>query len=347
MSKLLTPVTDLIAPRKTQIQRVRPTNRRPFGNTPPTPAGDNISPPSKSSAILRAHREFASPGVGLEIGCEGGRWCRLLTSLGWQMTGTDINPETLGRCQERNPSVRCILVDPSDESFPAAAESVDLLLCMECPVVEAPWFADEARRVLKPGGVLVGNLLNRSSWRGLAANLKSDLLRRPRYYSTDYSSLRTSLQQQGFAFLDEHGYGWPPFGRMSNSTWIPLAARGERRLGLHRRLTAAPGSPSSQHSTPPQAFNRNAVRLAATRRLPVGDRSGGGTHQPAFPRRSPAHFPTNKNTPATIASTCMIMGKPLKPKIQQRNRPRQNQPHPQQQHPDTARQFHRIRSSAS
>jgi SAM-dependent methyltransferase len=194
----------------------------------------------EQDAILRGHREFAAPAIGLEIGCEGGRWCRLLSSLGWQMTGTDVNPETLRLCQLRSPEVRCILVDATDEHFPAADQSIDLLLVMECPVIESPWFAAEARRVLQPGGVLVGNLLNRSSWRGLAANFKSDLLHRPRYYAASYSNLHASLVENGFQFLFERGYGWAPFGRMSNSTWIPAAASCEHHLHLNRLITFSP-----------------------------------------------------------------------------------------------------------
>jgi hypothetical protein len=94
--------------------------------------------------------------------------------------------------------------------------------------------------VLKPGGLLVGNLLNRSSWRGLAANLKSVLRGQPRYYNQRYARLRESLQKHGFLLVHERGYGWAPFGRFSNSCWIPAAGKWECLLGLHRLRRISP-----------------------------------------------------------------------------------------------------------
>jgi len=191
-------------------------------------------------ALLIAHRHFKSPGTGLEVGCEGGRWCKLLVGLGWKMTGTDINPDTLKLCEQRNPTVRCILVNESDETLPVESRSVDLLLAMEVPVVEASWFIAEAQRVLKADGMLVTSVLNRHSWRGVAANLKSAWLGDRRYYNTTYTSRRRALQNGGFSLTHQCGHGWPPFGRMSNSPWIPTAVKWERRLGLHRLLAISP-----------------------------------------------------------------------------------------------------------
>src|SRR5262245_19691862 len=83
--------------------------------------------------LLAANDSFPRPGIGLEIGCEGGRWCRMLTDFGWQMTATDIDPQALALCQQRNPTVRCVLAHIDDCGLPAATASVDLLLCLEVP----------------------------------------------------------------------------------------------------------------------------------------------------------------------------------------------------------------------
>ena len=83
----------------------------------------------------------------------------MLSDLDWQMTATNVDPRVLAVCKERNPSASCILVDPTDESFPVDDASVDLLLCFEVPpVVNQAWFFAEAARVLEPGGKLVGTL---------------------------------------------------------------------------------------------------------------------------------------------------------------------------------------------
>ena len=49
-------------------------------------------------AILRGHHLAGTPRTALEIGCEGGRWSKMLNDLGWQMICADINSEALAVC---------------------------------------------------------------------------------------------------------------------------------------------------------------------------------------------------------------------------------------------------------
>jgi SAM-dependent methyltransferase len=178
-----------------------------------------------------------TPGSGLEIGCEGGRWCRLLIELGWQMTATDVDEEALRLCQARTPSLRCVLVQPSDRGIPVDSGSIDLLVCLEVPpVMNSDWFPGEAARVLKPGGQLVGSLNNQFSWRGITNRITSGLRRWDQFYSISYVAFQKSLTAAGFSIDDARGCCWAPFGRHSDSRWIPTAVALERRLGL-RRLT--------------------------------------------------------------------------------------------------------------
>ena len=47
-------------------------------------------------SAVRAGAEIArTPGAALEVGCEGGRWSRLLSNMGWSLTCTDIDAEVL------------------------------------------------------------------------------------------------------------------------------------------------------------------------------------------------------------------------------------------------------------
>lgn len=184
--------------------------------------------------LLTAHTGFAEPGIALEVGCEGGRWSKLLSERGWTMIATDVDPKALELCRERNRAVTCILVEAAEERLPVESHSVDLLVCIEVPVVASAWFPAEARRVLKPGGVLVGSFNNRVSWRGLMANIKSSFMGRQRFYTKSYVSFRTSMRKQGFSFSEERGCCWMPFGRHSNSALIPMGARLERLIALQR-----------------------------------------------------------------------------------------------------------------
>ncbi|GJQ22980.1 MAG: methyltransferase domain-containing protein [Planctomycetia bacterium] len=62
-------------------------------------------------AILKAHDLSGESQTAIEIGCEGGRWSKLLTNLGWNMICVDINEAVLKICKKRIPTANCILVN--------------------------------------------------------------------------------------------------------------------------------------------------------------------------------------------------------------------------------------------
>lgn len=183
---------------------------------------------------------FERPGTSLEVGCEGGRWSKLLADAGWEVTCTDINPEALAVCQRRIPDARCILCSPDDQRFPADDHSVDLLLAIEVPVSEETWFGGEVVRVLRPGGVAVCTFNNRRSYRGRLANLRSAVRGCAPYYVADYTTCRRRLIDAGLTLCGETGFAWFPFGRGSNSVLVPLFVRLEQTLGLRRFVRYSP-----------------------------------------------------------------------------------------------------------
>jgi SAM-dependent methyltransferase len=194
----------------------------------------------EQEAVLAAAAAFAEPGTALEVGCDGGRWCRLLCNRGWSVTATDINPRSLELCEQRNPSVTCILVDARDRQIPVDTSTTDLLLCLEVPEITSDWFLPEARRVLKRGGMLVGVHMNRCSWRGELSYRKAKWFGGQAYYQTAYPVFRRSLVACDFEVQLERGCCWPPFGRKSNSSWIPAVAALERLCGLQRMTSFSP-----------------------------------------------------------------------------------------------------------
>src|SRR5262245_49776902 len=100
------------------------------------------------SAILRGERVAKQPAAGVDVGCGGGRWSKILSDLGWEMTCIDIRTDALHACQQKIPSARCVLATSQDRAIPCATNSQRLLLCMEVPyVLETDWFADEAYRI--------------------------------------------------------------------------------------------------------------------------------------------------------------------------------------------------------
>jgi SAM-dependent methyltransferase len=195
----------------------------------------------EKACILKAHSLSSNPSTALEVGCEGGRWSRLLSDLGWKLICTEVDQPSLNICKSRIPKAKCILVNPDDTMLSCDTESVDLILCIEVPpVIIANWFVDEVSRVLRKEGLIVGVFWNRRSWRGLIHHALAHLRGDDAFYKLSYPAWRTKFCKNGFDLAEEVGMCWFPFGRKSNSPLIPLAARLERLLGLNRLTRFSP-----------------------------------------------------------------------------------------------------------
>ncbi len=191
--------------------------------------------------VLReALARFETPGEAVEIGCEGGRWSRTLADAGWSTTCTDIDPDALAACQQGIPSARCLLAAPDDSSFPIEDDSADLLLSIEVPISEEPWFADEVARVLRPGGIAVCTFHNSRSFRAGLVNLRSLLGGGERHYHASYTTCRRRLTDAGLSLCRETGFAWFPFSRGSDSQLVPWCARLEHRIGLRTIIRYSP-----------------------------------------------------------------------------------------------------------
>ena len=198
-------------------------------------------------AVSEALRNFSVPSNALEVGCQGGRWSEMLAGKGWRVTCTEVDESVLRGCQSRIPTAKCILVSPEDQTIPCVNGSADLLLCIEVPaVMHSAWFAPEAQRVLRPGGLLVCVFLNRRSLRGLFVLLRQRLRVGSRsedeahIYSRSYIPWKRQLERLTFQFVFERGFCWFPFSRVSDSPLIPACTAAERALGLQRLPGVSP-----------------------------------------------------------------------------------------------------------
>jgi SAM-dependent methyltransferase len=196
----------------------------------------------EKKAILRAHDFSKTTGPAIEIGCEGGRWSKMLHDLDWKMTCVDIDAQALNICRARIPQAHCILTTPSDVRIPSHDRSMQLLLCMEVPAVlpNSNWIVEEACRVLKPGGILVGRFHNLLSGRGVFHHTTAALRRKQDDYRRLYPTWRALLRKKGFRFLHEEGLCWFPFRRASNSALVPKAIAFEEQIGLRRIPSLSP-----------------------------------------------------------------------------------------------------------
>jgi ubiquinone/menaquinone biosynthesis C-methylase UbiE len=205
--------------------------------------------------ILAASAMAGEPGLAIEIGCEGGRWARLLASHGWDMICTDVSAESLQLCQRRLPQAECILVNASDTCIPCKQNTAKLLLCIEVdPVSSSDWFIGEAARVLATGGILVMTLLNKTSLRSVfhrfhrTGDGHNPKPRPP--YKNSYGSFKKRLLGAGFRVIDEQGCCWCPFPRESNSALVPFFVQLETCLGFRQFPALSPWVLISAQKTP-------------------------------------------------------------------------------------------------
>lgn len=191
----------------------------------------------EKNTLLKAHRLFDKPSTALEVGCEGGRWSRLLVGLGWNIIATDINPEVLNLCRVRVPSATCILVKATDTRLPCDTESVDLVVAIEPDVaMQSDWILPEADRVLRKNGLMVSVIWNHLSWRGIVPHIKCSIRGSYDYYTYSYPQWKNRFHRSGLRIIYAEGMCWMPFGRSSNSTLVPFFTNMEKALGL-RKLT--------------------------------------------------------------------------------------------------------------
>lgn len=191
----------------------------------------------KRDTLCRA-LERVSPAKALEVGCEGGRWSKLLSDRGWSVTCTDIDERALSVCQERLSDARCVLTSPESTALPCETGEMRLVLVYEVPeVIESEWILREVRRVLEPGGVFVCSSLNPQSLRGafhrMLGKARNDGARAS-YRGRSYGAFRDDLAAHGFRTVDETGLCWLPFTRASDSPLVVPATALERALRLDR-----------------------------------------------------------------------------------------------------------------
>lgn len=200
----------------------------------------------EKDVILRANEYCIRKNCVLEVGCEGGRWLKMLENYGWEnINAIEIDKKSLEICQRRLPNAKCLLVSTQNKHLPLPDNSADLLLTIEViPVIHSDWFYEEAHRVLDKDGILVGVLHNKHSLRGFLFNLYRVFKDKPSEYNDSYrKSYRyyTELMEKtGLEILYDIGFCWFPFGRFSNSPFIPFFVFLERILKLNKILALSP-----------------------------------------------------------------------------------------------------------
>ena len=153
------------------------------------------------------------PVVALELGCGAGTYVRLLGGLGYRAIGLDYSLAALGRAVAADPGGKGRYVAGEAYSLPCRSHSADLVVAIGVlQSLGSPELAlDEMARILRPGGHLVVEALNR---RALVTRVRSAHARirgLPRRVATyDPSDIESWLVARGFVIERRAPLSLPP-----------------------------------------------------------------------------------------------------------------------------------------
>lgn len=163
--------------------------------------------------VAVALRELASgldAGRILEVGCGTGHWLASLRAVSGQLYGLDLSAGMLAQAQQREENLALVRGQAGQIPFPDA--SIDLVCCVNAihHFQQQPGFVAEARRVLRPGGVLavigMDPRAHRRRWyiyEYFAGTYQTDLARFPSWGTVLDWMLASGFQQVEWRLVEQ------------------------------------------------------------------------------------------------------------------------------------------------
>jgi len=190
--------------------------------------------------------QSVQPGKLLDLCCGTGEVSLMLQTQGFRTIGLDKNQLALAAFRQHSQELP--LVQGDALNLPFWDESFDTIVALHCfDLLDRIGFLQECNRLLRYGGLLVFDALNRHSY-------KLILKRLGRFVGTlfvgnlsdkwiDVFSYREVLQLIGQVGFDQQaacGYSWAPFPVNSNCRLVTTCAYFERILQLNRYSRVSP-----------------------------------------------------------------------------------------------------------
>jgi|HubBroStandDraft_1064217.scaffolds.fasta_scaffold235133_2 SAM-dependent methyltransferase len=188
-----------------------------------------------------------APGAGLrsalDVGCGAGRWCRLLASKGYDVTGVDLQEDLLARNRERMPMLRFVTGSMQDFSSESPFDLVTTVTVLQHnPPADQDGMIANMRRLLRPGG------------HALVLENVSD--QDVHVFANSIEGWTQRFARAGFRRLELRRYDFSPLLRVDR--FVALGARSlARGAGLLRgERGAAPIDPGAPVRSAPGALRR-------------------------------------------------------------------------------------------
>lgn len=196
--------------------------------------------------INQALEQAEQPGTLLDLCCGTGQVFLMLQTPGFRTLGLDVNLLALAAFREHSQDVPLIQGDALH--LPFWNGSLDVIMALHCfDLLDRARFLQECSRVLRSGGLLIFDALNRHSYKLILKRIGRILgllfAGGPSDKWIDVFSGREVLQLIGLAGFDlqaASGYGWVPFSAKSNSRLVSATASVERVLRLDRFPRVSP-----------------------------------------------------------------------------------------------------------
>jgi SAM-dependent methyltransferase len=204
--------------------------------------------------LFRTEYEFVQQFLGaemlagplLDLGCGSGKLGVPLSEQGAQVIGMDIDAMALQVFNRRTADAALVCGDA--QRLPFATESAAHVIAVQSFMFGEPrLLLSEYHRVLRSGGVLIVQLLNRHGYKralkqafGRVVRLDRDRMDERFIDIPSCGEVLKLMGAEGFEILGTRGYNWLPFARDSDSMLVDVAAAFEYALGLHRVAAFSP-----------------------------------------------------------------------------------------------------------
>jgi len=196
----------------------------------------------------------------LDLGCGGGTYVRYLAGLGHRAIGLDYSLPSLERARAADPGPKGLYLAGEAYALPFGTASFDLVVSIGVlqTLGEPERALVEMARVLRPGGALVVEALNRRALVSRAQNVVARARREPeRVRHLDPEAVLEWLARHGLEPLRRTGIYLPP----------------RRLVALDRLLGAGPAARALDRSRRLSDLTAHAFLFTARRRAHAGPKA--------------------------------------------------------------------------